>query len=44
VQGTLSASITEKHPVVQQGDYTDGRYTYPDSVAKLGVALELRKL
>ncbi len=28
-------------PVVQQGDYTGGRYTYLDSVAKLGVALEL---
>ena len=28
-------------PVVQQGDYTGGRYTYLDSVAQLGVALEL---
>lgn len=28
-------------PVVQQGDYTGGRYTYLDSVSKLGVALEL---
>lgn len=27
--------------VVQQGDYTGGRYTYLDSVAQLGVALEL---
>jgi methylmalonyl-CoA/ethylmalonyl-CoA epimerase len=28
-------------PVVQQGDYTGGRYTYLDSAASLGVALEL---
>jgi methylmalonyl-CoA/ethylmalonyl-CoA epimerase len=28
-------------PVVQQGDYTGGRYTYLDSAGPLGVALEL---
>ena len=28
-------------PVVQQGDYTGGRYTYLDSETQLGVALEL---
>jgi methylmalonyl-CoA/ethylmalonyl-CoA epimerase len=28
-------------PVVQQGDYTGGRYTYLDSQEKLGVLLEL---
>jgi len=28
-------------PVVQQGDYTGGRYTYLDGTAQLGVALEL---
>jgi catechol 2,3-dioxygenase-like lactoylglutathione lyase family enzyme len=27
--------------VIQQGDYTGGRYTYLDSTEKLGVALEL---
>ena len=27
--------------VVQQGDYTGGRYTYVDSVSELGVILEL---
>jgi catechol 2,3-dioxygenase-like lactoylglutathione lyase family enzyme len=27
--------------VVQQGDYTGGRYTYLDSTAQLGVAVEL---
>jgi archaellum component FlaG (FlaF/FlaG flagellin family) len=27
--------------VVQQGDYTGGRYTYMDSASALGVALEL---
>jgi hypothetical protein len=27
--------------VVQQGDYTGGRYTYVDSASALGVALEL---
>ena len=28
-------------PVVQQGGFTNGRYTYFDSIAKLGVTLEL---
>ena len=28
-------------PVVQQGDYTGGRYTYVDSAPQLGVILEL---
>jgi 4-hydroxyphenylpyruvate dioxygenase-like putative hemolysin len=27
--------------VIQQGDYTGGRYTYLDSVSLLGVVLEL---
>ena len=44
VQGTEAVCqrmAAEGIPVVQQGDYTGGRYTYLDSVAKLGVALEL---
>jgi 4-hydroxyphenylpyruvate dioxygenase-like putative hemolysin len=28
-------------PMVQQGDYTGGRYTYLDGESKLGVVLEL---
>lgn len=44
IQGTQAVSqrlAAVGIPVVQQGDYTGGRYTYLDSVAKLGVALEL---
>ena len=36
------ASLAENEiQVVQQGDYTGGRYTYADSTAALGVMLEL---
>jgi catechol 2,3-dioxygenase-like lactoylglutathione lyase family enzyme len=37
----VAALAAEGLPVQQQGDYTGGRYTYIDSAAQLGVALEL---
>ena len=33
--------VAEPGTVVQQGDYTGGRYTYVDSAPTLGVILEL---
>ena len=44
VKGTdaLTAELAAKGiPVVQQGDYTGGRYTYLSSEHELGVAIEL---
>jgi catechol 2,3-dioxygenase-like lactoylglutathione lyase family enzyme len=44
IQGTEEVTRrleAEGIPMVQQGDYTGGRYTYLDGSSKLGVALEL---
>jgi 4-hydroxyphenylpyruvate dioxygenase-like putative hemolysin len=44
IQGTgeVTASLADHGmPVIQQGHYTGGMYTYVDSEAKLGVMLEL---
>jgi catechol 2,3-dioxygenase-like lactoylglutathione lyase family enzyme len=41
MQGKLAYLSENSIPLVQRGDYTGGRYAYVDSIAQLGVILEL---